>query len=251
MDIPVDGMVDIHCHLLPGIDDGPDTLEQALELCRMAVSAGISHVVTTPHIHPGRYENDLKGINQVLQDFRAELLRHDIPLNLSAAAEVRIGPEILGMVADNRVPFLGEWQGKRVMLLELPHSQVPVGSDKLVRWLVQRNILPMIAHPERNKDVMRDLSKLHPFVEMGCLFQVTAGSVAGRFGEAAQERAHELLEKGWVTVLASDAHNAGPRPPLLTEGREAAAAIVGEARSWELVRDNPAEIVRSHFAGLV
>jgi protein-tyrosine phosphatase len=128
------------------------------------------------------------------------------------------------------------------MLLELPHSHVPVGADKLVEWLLKQGIRPMIAHPERNKDIMRSVDKLLPFVRLGCLLQVTAGAVAGAFGEGARARAVDLLGKGWVTVLASDAHNLEARPPELEPGRAAAAVIVGEAESWNLVRHRPAEI---------
>ncbi|MEP5764904.1 MAG: CpsB/CapC family capsule biosynthesis tyrosine phosphatase [Halieaceae bacterium] len=240
-------MIDLHCHLLPGIDDGPATPEQALELAALAVANGITHATVTPHVHPGRYENTTASITAVLEAFRAGLAEHNIGLQLGMAGEVRISPEILIMVEQGLVPFLGQWQGKQVMLLELPHSHVPPGSDKLVQWLLDRNIQPMIAHPERNKDVMRDLDKITPFVELGCLFQLTAMSVAGRFGEAAEHRALDLLEMGVVTIIASDAHNVKHRPPDLEPGRAAAARIVGEEESWRLVRERPLQIAQSLF----
>jgi protein-tyrosine phosphatase len=109
--------------------------------------------------------------------------------------------------------------------------------------LLDRNIRPMIAHPERNKDVMRSLDKILPFLEAGCMLQVTAGSVAGAFGTVAQRRAFEMLERGWVTVLASDAHNCKYRPPELEPGRAAAARVIGEAAADDLVRYRPASIL--------
>jgi protein-tyrosine phosphatase len=242
-------MIDLHCHLLPGIDDGPDTLEGALELARLAVKNGITHATVTPHIHPGRYENTLLSITTVFRAFAAALASEDIALELGMAGEVRVSPEILPMVEQGLIPFLGEWRGKPVMLLELPHSHVPPGSDKLVRWLLDRNIQPMIAHPERNKGVMRSLDKIQPFVELGCLFQLTAMSVAGRFGEGAERRACDLLEMGVVTIIASDAHNVNHRPPDLEPGRAAAAEIVGEAESWQLVQQRPALIAGCVLAG--
>src|SRR5690606_29549077 len=122
-----------------------------------------------------------------------------------------------------------------VFLLEFPHSHIPPGSDKLVRWLLDRRILPMIAHPERNKDIMRKFDKVQPFIEMKCLLQLTAGSVAGDFGEAAQMTARKLLETGKVSILASDAHNVTHRPPRLDHGRDAAAEIVGEEMAEKMV----------------
>jgi protein-tyrosine phosphatase len=115
------------------------------------------------------------------------------------------------------------------MLLELPHSHVPVGADKLVEWLLKQGIRPMIAHPERNKDIMRSVDKLLPFVRLGCLFQVTAGAVAGSFWRASPQTRRRSAGAGWVTVLASDAHNLEARPPELEPGAGRGGAIVGEA----------------------
>lgn len=241
-------MIDLHCHLLPGIDDGPDDAATALELAKSAVANGITHAVVTPHIHPGRYENTAQSIAAVYQSFSRQLSDNNIPLQLGMAGEVRICPEVLVMVEQGQIPFLGEWEGKQVMLLELPHSHVPPGSDKLVQWLLDRNIQPMIAHPERNKGVMRDYAKIEPFIELGCLFQVTAMSIAGKFGPGAHQRSQELLEAGVVTIIASDAHNVAHRPPDLEPGRQAAAEIVGEEESWQLVKHRPLKLSSSLFA---
>lgn len=243
-------MIDLHCHMLPGIDDGPQTLEEALELARIAVANGITHSVVTPHIHPGRYENDAASILESLAMFRRAVADAGIPLQLGFAGEVRLGAEVLMMVQEGQIPFYGEYKGKQVFLLELPHSHVPPGSDKLIKWLLDQDILPMIAHPERNKDIMRRPEKIEPFVEMGCLFQLTAGSVSGHFGEPALATARLLLEKGCVTVLASDAHNAFHRPPQLDHGRDAAAEIVGVELATAMVTSRPAELVRGQFPDL-
>ncbi len=241
-------MIDLHCHLLPGVDDGAPDLESALELAQLAVDNGIRRAVLTPHVHPGRYENTLASLVPVFEGFAGAVADARIPLELALAGEVRVSPEVLPMIADGDVPFLGEWEGKPVVLLELPHSHIPPGSDKLVAWLVSRGIQPMIAHPERNKDVMRRYDKIAPFIDAGCLFQVTAMSVAGAFGEGAHRRALELLEAGVVTILASDAHNSKHRPPALEAGRLAAAKVLGEEESWALVRERPRRLSESKFA---
>jgi protein-tyrosine phosphatase len=236
-------VIDLHCHLLPGIDDGPEDLATALSLARHAVAAGIVTSVVTPHMHPGRYDNRADNIRNAAQQFQQVLDAEGISLRILCAAEVRLDHEILSWVGEEHIPYLGHWRGERVMLLEFPHSHIPVGADKLVTWLLKQGIRPMIAHPERNKDILRSTDKLIPFVRMGCLLQVTAGAVAGAFGEYAQARAADLLARGWVTVLASDAHNMDARPPELEPGRIAAAKIVGEDESWKMVRDRPAEII--------
>ena len=235
-------MIDLHSHLLPGIDDGARTMEDALQLARVAVEDGIQHITFTPHIHPGRFDNSVSTIQPVFEQFQQALKEEGISLSVAMSGEVRLSAEVLMLVAQNQVPFLGEWEGKKVMLLELPHSHIPPGSDKLVKWLLDRNILPMIAHPERNKDIIRDLDTISPFVEVGCLFQVTAMSIAGRFGVPSAQRSMELLENDWITVLATDAHNLEHRPPVLSEGYRAAKAVVGEEAARALVVDNPARI---------
>jgi len=236
-------MIDIHCHLLPGIDDGPEELDESLAMARLAVANGITEAIVTPHFHAGRYKNTLDSVAEATRQFRQCLHEKDIALRLRMAAEIRIGPKFMTLVETQQVPWLGSLDGYRLVLLEFPHSHIPVGSDKLVNWCLQRRIRPVIPHPERNKDVIRNLEKITPFVKLGCLLQVTAGAVAGSFGPQAQRRACQLLERGWVSFLASDAHNTDHRIPDLEPGRAAAAAIIGETESWRLVLINPRRIL--------
>src|SRR5262245_50492706 len=115
-------MIDLHCHLLPGIDDGPATREEALEMARIAVANGIEEAHVTPHLHPGRWDNDLPKITAAVEAYRAALATEGIPLIVDVAAEVRLDYEILPMIEAGRVPFLGKLDGCQVMLLEFPHS---------------------------------------------------------------------------------------------------------------------------------
>lgn len=240
-------MIDLHNHLLPGIDDGADDMAAALAMARMAVEGGTTHMVCTPHLHAGRYDNTAASIDVSLQGFRTALAEAGIPLKVAAAAEVRFDMEIMLWHGAGQLPFLGEWEGRRVLLLEFPHSDIPFGAERLTQWLIDRNVLPLIAHPERNKGVMRTPSRLKAFIDQGCLLQVTAGSLVGRFGERAQELAESLLCERVVTVIASDAHNLQHRPPTLHEGRECAAAFVGDEEAARLVQGRPWAIVAQHF----
>ena len=239
-----DQVIDLHCHLLPGIDDGPETLAEALEMARIAVANGIEAAHVTPHLHPGRWDNDRPKIAAAVESYRAALAQAGISLEIGFAAEVRLDYEILPLIEAGRVPFLGTLEGFQVMLLEFPHSHVPVGADKFVAWLLARKIRPLIAHPERNKDLMREPDKLEPFVREGCLLQLTADSVTGGFGELCAQRAREFLERGWVSVIASDAHDTTDRPPRMAPGRNAAAKIVGEEEAQRLVYGTPSRIAR-------
>lgn len=236
-------MIDLHCHYLPGIDDGAQTLEESLALARAAVADGITHAVMTPHVHVGVFDNRTQDIEHAVARFRDALTQHDIRLQISAGGEVRIGAELIELLAAGDLPFLGVYQQQRVILLELPHGQVPVGADRFTAWLRKQGVLPLIAHPERNKDVMRSLAKLDPFIEQGCLLQVTAGSLVGSFGEVAQRRARELLDRGDIFALATDAHNLENRPPMLTAARAFVAADAGDAVADTLTRRNPLSVL--------
>jgi protein-tyrosine phosphatase len=240
-------MIDLHCHLLPGIDDGPKTLEDALTLCRIASRNGIHKAVTTAHILPGTYDNTLASIKEAWLAFKTSLQETDIDLDLGYAAEIRIDPILVEMVETDTLPVLGEYEGERVVLLEFPHTHIPPGCEELIHWLLEKGIRPMIAHPERNQAVIKKLKKLKPFIKAGCLFQVTAGSLAGIFGNEPRKCGIKMLKHGWVTVLASDAHNLRSRLPDLEPGRLVAAGIVGEKESWAMVKDRPAKITAYHF----
>ncbi len=241
-------MIDLHSHLLPGIDDGAPDVDTAIRLANIAADDGITHMVCTPHIHPGYYDNTVATIHAAKIRLTTALKKNKITLLVAAAAEVRFGLEVMTKVTEQAIPFLGEWQGNKVLLLEFPHHDIPFASDKLTAWLLARNIVPLIAHPERNRAVLDTPSKLKPFIRQGCLLQVTAGSLVGKFGSVVRKMATELLEQDLITVLASDAHNECYRPPIITDGFKAAAAIIGDKAAWRLVHDNPWQIAQCHFA---
>lgn len=236
-------MIDLHCHLLPSIDDGSKSLQESLQMAAYAVEQGICHAVMTPHIQPGSYDNDINNIRTAYLLFKQALIDQDISLTIDMAAEVRICAELPQMIMQNRIPFLGTWENKNVLLLEFPHDHIPVGSDKLISWLWQRNIVPIIAHPERNQAILKDLSKLMPFIKQGCLIQITASSVTGLFGKQSQECALQLINQGLATVMASDAHNLHKRQPTMRAAVDYLMDIVGEKVVSDLVNDRPAAII--------
>jgi protein-tyrosine phosphatase len=236
-------VIDLHCHYLPGIDDGAQTLAESLDLARAAVEAGIHTAVMTPHVHPGRYENSAPTIRKLCAAFQRVLEHQEIPLQIRAGGEVRISSDIIAMVEHDQVPFIGELAGYRVMLLEFPHSHLLLGADKLIKWLLARHIRPLIAHPERNKDVMRNVEKIAPFVQMGCLLQLTGASILGQFGKPAQQTAMTILERGWASVVATDAHNLRHRPPNLDLAYAALVDIGGESLARQLTQTTPGLVV--------
>jgi len=236
-------MIDLHCHYLPGIDDGSQSLAESLDLARASVADGITHAAMTPHVHPGRYENLRSTVVSATHQFRVALADAGIPLQIYPAGEVRLTAEIIEMLEQDELPFLGTLDGYRIVLLEFPYSQIPLGTEKLVRWLLDQRIRPLIAHPERNKVVLHNIERIAPFFEMGCLLQVTAGSVVGAFGQAAQDCAKLMLERRWVAVIATDAHNLLHRAPLLAEARKWLQGQGWDDMADELTRAIPAKIL--------
>lgn len=236
-------MIDIHSHILPGVDDGARTNAEALDMLKMAVDQGVTTQVLTPHIHLGRFNNTKAELTARFVKFRDLVDSQNIPIKLLLAAELRIGPELMTLAQQEQIPWLGEYQGKKAFLLEFPRIDVPHGSDNLVRWLLQKNIQPIIVHPERNKTFLRNPAKLQTFIDLGCPLQVTASSLTGKFGPEAQEMATMLIKNDQVLAIASDCHNLKGRAPDLLDGVKQIQSIIGATNTQYLVNRNPNEVV--------
>ncbi|WP_198560100.1 tyrosine-protein phosphatase [Colwellia sp. Bg11-28] len=208
-------LIDIHSHILPCVDDGARTNTEALEMLRMAVDGGVTTQILTPHIHMGRFENNKNDLEQRFIQFRDSVDKANIRVKLQLGAEVRIGPEVMMLVNNNLIPWMGEYQGKKTFLLEFPRLDIPFGSDNLVKWLLAKNCLPIIVHPERNSTFLNQRHKLQPFIDLGCPLQLTACSLTGKFGKEVQKMSEELLEANQVAAIASDCHNLKGRMPDL------------------------------------
>lgn len=233
-------MLDLHCHLLPAIDDGATDLGMAIEMARMAVADGIHTVACSPHIYPGLYENDAAGIRVAICALQAELDARGILLQLLEGADVHLEPGLVESVRSGRVPTLA---GSRYLLLEPPHHIAPPRLEESVFDLLLAGLVPVITHPERLTWIEDQYPVFERMVKGGAWMQVTAGSLTGRFGRRPRYWAERMLDDGLVHLLATDAHHPRRRPPLLAEGRIAAAARVGEAEAQNLVVTRPRGIV--------
>lgn len=237
-------MIDLHSHILPGIDDGARTISDSLRIARQSVEQGVTHMLCTPHIHQGIFDNDLNSIQLSFDSLIQELDNQQIPLKLGVGSEVRITPEIIAWVSSSAIPFIGQWQGKHALLLELPHSHVPPGIENLIKWCFKHNIQPVIPHPERNRDIMADYKKLLMLDRLGCIFQVTAGVFASRFSERSLEVAQRMLKEGLITYVASDVHNIDRRPNDMKIAKEAIASLANENVAEQLTLSTPLEITK-------
>jgi protein-tyrosine phosphatase len=239
-------MIDIHSHILPNIDDGASSLAEAFTMLKMAVDNGVTTQVLTPHIHHGRFDNTKQGITEKFEQFSAEVDKENIPIKLLLGAELRIGSEVMAMINNNQVPWLGECQGQNTFLLEFPRNDIPFGSDNLVRWVLSKNCLPIIVHPERNTTFMKNPAKLQVFLDLGCPIQLTSCSLTGKFGAEVQAFSEQLLIDEKVSAIASDCHNLKGRKPDLLAGFEHAKAIVGEQKASTLVNLIPNTLIHNN-----
>ena len=232
-------MIDLHSHILPGIDDGAPDLAASLAMAEQSVAVGVSHMVCTPHIHQSYFDNDIDLITQAYHSLVKHLAQAGCPLKLSFAAEIRITPDIMIWRKQGKIPFIGRWQDKDVMLLELPHSHIPPGTDNLLRWLARNGIQAVIAHPERNRDIIANPDKINALKRAGCLFQATAGAFTGRFSEKGKHTAGLLLARDLITYVASDTHSVNRRPNDMAKAFIEVAALKDKEYAERLFKQTP------------
>ena len=239
-----EGMVDLHCHILPGIDDGAPDRETAVAMARCAVADGIEVTACTPHIYPGMYENTRGGIQAAIEAFREVLAEEGIELQLVIGADTHLTPDLVSDIRGGRVPTLN---GTRYLLLEPPHHSVPPRFEESVFNLRTAGIIPVITHPERLSWIETHYPVFQRLVRGGAWMQITSGSLTGRFSRRARYWGERMLDEGMVHILATDSHHIDRRPPLLAEGRDAAARRVGDEEAWHMVSTRPRGILNDSF----
>ena len=222
-------IVDLHCHILPGIDDGSPDLEHSLDLARAAVADGVTHILATPHHLDNNYVNYRTDVIKAVQNFQNELAAEQIALQVFPGQEVHINGDLPQRYAD----LLGADEKKRYMLLEFPHSNVPAYAKRLIFELQKLGTTPIIVHPERNKEIQKDLNILYDFIQRGALAQVTATSYVGGFGDHVADISRQLVENRLVQVVASDAHALQGRNFVLSEALKQIATDFGLEQALE------------------
>lgn len=234
-------MIDVHNHILPGLDDGAADWDESLEMARVAVEDGIEAVVCTPHWMPGVYENTRSIILQRLEMLSEKLLQHNIKLRLYPGSELRLDASLPDKIRSRELLSIND--GGSYVLIELPEV---VMSEHLQRFFwdfMAQGITPIIAHPERNSYVLNHPEQLFDWVEMGVILQITGSSILGRFGRSSRDLAFSLLAHQMVHVVATDSHGMRSRSPKLGRIRRKLEEIVGEKRARELTCTAPKRIL--------
>lgn len=226
-------MVDIHCHILPGLDDGPESLETACAMAEMAIEDGITHVVATPHASP-----DHPFVPELVKQRRDEIQgRFEGRLTLATGCDFHLSFENLREIRHEAERFT--INQKNYLLVEFADYSIPASMDQTLHELQLAGLQPIVTHPERNPLIRAQPDRLYRWLRQGCYVQVTAQSLLGRFGKAAKEVASNWLDAGAVHFLASDAHNVTSRPPRLREAFDEIVKARGEEIARALLVENP------------
>ncbi|HZP65453.1 MAG TPA: CpsB/CapC family capsule biosynthesis tyrosine phosphatase [Rudaea sp.] len=233
-------MIDLHCHMLPAIDDGATDLDIALAMARTAVADGIAVTACTPHIYPGLYENTRATISAALAHFAIALRKAGIALRLVIGADVHLTPALVDNLKSGHTPTLNN---TRYFLLEPPHHVAPPRFEEMVFQVLAAGYVPVITHPERLTWIESHYEIFGRLAHQGAWMQLTSGSLTGRFGSRPRYWSERMLDEGLVHVLATDSHGVDERPPLLAEGMAAAAERVGAEEARRLVVDRPRAIL--------
>lgn len=230
-------MIDIHCHILPKVDDGPKSWDTSLEMCRMAANDGIEHIVATPHANE-RFQYDRESLANNLEYLKVLVgktpqlsLGCDFHLSYDNLQEVLLSPQRFTI------------EGSHYLLVELSNYSIPTQINEYFTRMADIGVTPVITHPERNPILQETQQRVLQWVDQGCAVQVTASAITGAWGSKVVRAAEWLLERDAVHVLASDAHDTKHRKPLLSAAREKVAKLCGNEVARALVDDNPRAII--------
>ncbi len=273
-------MIDLHSHILYGLDDGPETMDESIQMCRISYRDGVRTIVATPHTLNGEYQNGrstilakVKELNEALKQFGVQSSEFGVnqsthlPFKLSPSsfdlkidpmtqlpydpmtdfrilpgADVHFSNEILHQLDQGEVMTVGD--GKKFLILEFPVHTISFRTEDVLFQLMARGITPIISHPERNLEIARKPARYYEMIRMGCLGQVTAMSLTGEFGPEIRGFVEKLLKKRLIHLIASDAHNVNGRPPGLTHAVREAEKIVGREEARKMVNEYPRAILK-------
>jgi len=234
-------MIDLHCHILPGVDDGPELLDESIEMCRIAVNDGISKLVCTPHHVVGKYTNTRENILGCVEELQSSINSEHIPLILYPGCEIRLDLNLVEDIKTGKLLTMND--SGRYIILELPNEALPTNIEKIISSLIFSGIIPIVSHPERNHAIQNDPEILYQLVQLGALAQLTASSLTGRVGSKIEKFSALLLEHKLAHMLVTDAHSSKQRRPTLSKGLKRLKTVVGEKAATDMIETIPEKIL--------
>ena len=235
------GHIDIHNHSLPDIDDGAKSIVMALEMLEVAEKNNTKEIILTPHHLNGAFLNPAEKIKKCFKELQDAAIKREIGIKLHLGAEIHLTPETTGQILSGEA--LSMCGMKKAALIELPKNSIPHGTEAVLSKLLYNDIIPIIAHPERNSTLRRDSSLLKEWVHMGCKTQLTAMSCTSHFGEKIQTKSLQLISQGLVHFIASDAHRPNGRSPKLNTASNFIKEKFGSEICTQLFYENPKRLI--------
>jgi protein-tyrosine phosphatase len=240
-------MIDIHSHILPGLDDGARSWEESLQMARMAVADGIRVMVATPHLFKHKHYDpqEINGkniIKEKIAQLKERLLAEGMDLEILPGCDFPLSFEALQLLDDGVALTIND--SNRYLLLELPESSLPPALEEICFRLQSKGITPIITHPERHFIIQEMPQKLKRLIDLGCLAQLTGSSLTGGFGGHIKKVARRMIKKGYIHILASDSHDKLHRPPLLKEAVRELSRLIGENYARAMVTTIPDRIIK-------
>ncbi len=211
-------MIDLHCHILPELDDGAQDMESALDMARLAVEEGITHILATPHHKKLHWSYPKNIVLEKTDELQSRLDKEGISLTIFPGQEVHLHGTLMESIEREEICFIDELN--QYILIEFPSTNIPEYAERLFFEMQSKGITPIIVHPELNNAIQKDPSNMYDFASRGILAQVTAGSYIGKLGEDIEKLSHQLIEANLAHFLASDAHNTTSRPFYMKEAFE-------------------------------
>ncbi|MED4694890.1 tyrosine-protein phosphatase [Peribacillus frigoritolerans] len=241
-------MIDLHCHILPGVDDGSPDMQESMAMAKKAVETGITHLFATPHHLNERYVNVKDNIIDYVFELNERLQQENIPLSVHPGQELRIHREIFVSLEKGEVLTLGNTD--KYLLLELPSGHVPTYTQELIYELLLKGITPIIVHPERNKELIENHNLLFKLVQEGALTQLTSGSIIGLFGKNVKSFSKKIIEHNLSHFIATDAHNIAPRGFTLQEAYETITKTYGIERTFYF-KENAEQLIKGQSPSIL
>ncbi|MBU5594388.1 tyrosine protein phosphatase [Amphibacillus sp. MSJ-3] len=219
-------MIDIHCHILPNIDDGARHMQESIAMAKAAVSQGIHTIIATPHHKNGKYNNPKQSVLADLFILNDRIQQEDIPLTILPGQEIRIHGELIEGIEKDDILMLNETS--RYLFIELPTNHIPHYTEQLLFEIQMKDLIPIIVHPERNKVLLEQPARLYEFVRNGALTQITGASLVGKFGFKTKRFTQELIENNLTHFIASDAHHTKSRDFQMLEASQEIRRLYGQ-----------------------
>lgn len=237
-------MIDFHCHILPNLDDGPKTMDESILMCKYAYCQGIRSIIATPHFLLKDNKNNKEQVLKSVKDLQVNLDEHNIKIQIYPAQEIRLIPSLLEEIERDNIIFLGNSDRKEI-LIELSNISISYYSFELLDALIKLGICPIIAHPERNRAIQKNLEILEKIICLGCKTQITAGSFAGYYGSLSQRVSIEILKRKMIDYIGSDAHNISKRNFYMLQSKKFISNIDGNV--WRYCQNNVSKLLKYKY----